>query len=144
MEDKDANKDKYQGHLVLLAKNNQGYQNLIKIVSLGFTKGFYYKPRIDKEVLRAHSEGIIALSACLAGDVQRKLLNRDYEGAKQEALSLREIFGEENFYLELQDQGLEEEQQILPDMIRIHEETGIPLCSDKRCALCAPGGREGS
>lgn len=127
MEDKDANKDKYQGHLVLLAKNNQGYQNLIKIVSLGFTKGFYYKPRIDKEVLRTHSEGIIALSACLAGDVQRKLLNRDYEGAKQEALTLREIFGEENFYLELQDQGLEEEQQILPDMIRIHEETGIPF-----------------
>ncbi|MCQ4636363.1 DNA polymerase III subunit alpha [Anaerovorax odorimutans] len=127
MTDKDADKDKYQGHLVLLAKNNQGYQNLIKIVSAGFIKGFYYKPRIDKEVLRKHSEGIIALSACLAGDVQRKLLNRDYEGAKKEALALRDIFGEENFYLELQDQGLEEEARILPDMIRLHEETGIPF-----------------
>lgn len=127
MEDKDADKDKYQGHLVLLAKNNRGYQNLIKIVSQGFLKGFYYKPRIDKSVLRQYSEGIIALSACLAGDVQRKLLNRDYEGAKEEALALQEIFGEENFYLELQDQGLEEEANILPDMIRLHEETGIPF-----------------
>ncbi len=127
MADKDANKDKYQGHLVLLAKNNQGYKNLIKIVSQGFIKGFYYKPRIDKEVLRQHSEGIIALSACLAGDVQRQLLNGNYEGAKEEALTLREIFGEENFYLELQDQGLEEEARILPDMIRLHEETGIPF-----------------
>lgn len=127
MADKDADKDKYQGHLVLLAKNNQGYKNLIKIVSQGFIKGFYYKPRIDKEVLRQHSEGIIALSACLAGDVQRKLSNRDYEGAKKEALTLREIFGQENFYLELQDQGLEEEAAILPDMIRLHEETGIPF-----------------
>ena len=127
MADKDVDKDKYQGHLVLLAKNNQGYQNLIKIVSAGFVQGFYYKPRIDKEVLRQHSEGIIALSACLAGDVQRKLLNRDYEGAKEEALALRDIFGEENFYLELQDQGLEEEAAILPDMVRLHEETGIPF-----------------
>lgn len=127
MADKDANKDKYQGHLVLLAKNNQGYKNLIKIVSQGFIKGFYYKPRIDKTVLRQHSEGIIALSACLAGDVQRQLLNGNYEGAKEEALTLREIFGEENFYLELQDQGLEEEARILPDMIRLHEETGIPF-----------------
>ncbi|MCI8647161.1 MAG: DNA polymerase III subunit alpha [Firmicutes bacterium] len=127
MADKDANKDKYQGHLVLLAKNNQGYKNLIKIVSQGFIKGFYYKPRIDKEVLRQHSEGIIALSACLAGDVQRQLLNGNYEGAKEEALTLREIFGEGNFYLELQDQGLEEEARILPDMIRLHEETGIPF-----------------
>ncbi len=129
MEDKDADKDKYQGHLVLLAKNNRGYQNLIKIVSLGFTKGFYYKPRIDKSVLRKYSEGIIALSACLAGDVQRKLMNRDYEGAKKEALALREIFGEENFYLELQDQGLEEEAEILSDMVRLHEETGIPFAA---------------
>ncbi len=129
MADKDADKDKYQGHLVLLAKNNQGYQNLIKIVSQGFLHGFYYKPRIDKTVLRQHSEGIIALSACLAGDVQRKLMNRDYEGAKEEALTLREIFGEENFYLELQDQGLEEEANILPDMIRLHEETGIPFAA---------------
>ncbi|MDR0356924.1 MAG: DNA polymerase III subunit alpha, partial [Clostridiales Family XIII bacterium] len=91
------------------------------------TDGFYYKPRVDKEVLRAHSEGLIALSACLAGDVQRRLLYDDYEGAKAEALSFLDIFGEGNFFLELQDQGLEEEAKILPDMERLHEETGIPF-----------------
>lgn len=125
--DKDVEKDKHQGHLVLLAKNNQGYKNLVKIVSEGYRNGFYYKPRIDKEVLREYHEGIIALSACLAGDVQRRLLNGDYAGAKREALELAEIFGEENFYLELQDQGLSEEAQILPDMKKLHAETRLPF-----------------
>ena len=109
MLDKEADKDKHQGHLVLLAKNETGYQNLIKIVSLGFTRGYYYKPRIDKDVLRMYSDGLICLSACLAGEVQYRLMNNDYEGAKSEALALSEIFGPGNFYLELQDQGLEEE-----------------------------------
>lgn len=127
MLDKDAEKDKSQGHLVLLAKNQEGYQNLIKIVSEGFTKGYYYKPRIDKNVLRKYNKGIIALSACLAGNIQRKLTNRDYAGAKAEALELLDIFGEGNFYLELQDQGLEEEYAILEDMKRLREETGIPF-----------------
>lgn len=127
MLDKDVDKDKYQGHLVLLAKNQEGYQNLIKIVSEGFTKGYYYKPRIDKNVLRQHSSGLIALSACLAGNIQRKLSNRDYNGAKEEALELLDIFGEGNFYLELQDQGLEEEYAILDDMKRLRAETGIPF-----------------
>ncbi len=127
MQDKDVEKDKHQGHLVLLAKNDTGYHNLMKIVSTGYTEGFYYKPRIDHSVLRKHSEGLIALSACLAGNVQWKLLNGDYEGAKKEAMTLLDIFGEGNFYLELQDQGLEEEIRILPDMKRIHEETGIPF-----------------
>jgi len=127
MLDKDVDRDKRQGHLVLLAKDNVGYRNLMKIVSAGYTEGFYYKPRIDHELLRKYSEGIIALSACLAGDVQWKLLNGDYEGAKKEALTLLDIFGENNFYLELQDQGLEEELQILPYMKRLHEETGIPF-----------------
>ncbi|MCL1809904.1 MAG: DNA polymerase III subunit alpha [Clostridiales bacterium] len=127
--DKDVEKDKFQGHLVLLAKNQEGYKNLIKIVSLGFTEGFYYKPRVDKDVLRRFSSGIIALSGCLAGDVQRKLLNRDYDGAKNEALELLGIFGEGNFYLELQDQGLEEEADILPGMKRLSEETGIPFAA---------------
>ena len=95
--DKDAEKDKHMGHLVLLAKNNEGYKNLMKIVSEGYRNGFYYRPRIDKEVLRQYSEGLIALSACLAGDVQRHLLNGDYEGAKKEALEPSEIFGEGNF-----------------------------------------------
>ena len=97
MLDKDAERDKYQGHLVLLAENEEGYKNLIKIVSLGFTKGYYYKPRIDKDVLREHSRGIIALSACLAGKVQNCLLNRDYAGAKEEAMAMDEIFGHGNF-----------------------------------------------
>lgn len=127
MTDKDADKDKYQGHLVLLAKNNLGYRNLIKIVSAGFTKGYYYKPRIDKEVLKKHSEGIIATSACLAGKVQRCLLNRDYEGAKKEAKEMDEIFGHGNFFLELQDQGLEEEREINPSIIKLSEELDIPL-----------------
>ena len=125
--DKDAEKDKRQGHLILLVKNETGYKNLIKIVSEGFIRGYYYKPRIDKDVLRAHSEGLIALSGCLAGEIQHRLLLRDYAGAKAEAEALLEIFGEGNFYLELQDQGLEEERAILPDMRRLSEELGIPL-----------------
>lgn len=127
MRDKDADKDKRQGHLVLLAKDETGYRNLMKIVSAGYTEGFYYKPRIDHELLKTYSEGIIALSACLAGEVQWKLMNGDYAGAKKEALALLEIFGEGNFYLELQDQGLEEQLRILPDMKRLREETGIPF-----------------
>ena len=103
--------------------------NLIKIVSLGFTKGYYYKPRIDKDVLRQHSEGIIALSACLAGNIQHCLLNSDHDSAKKEAQALQEIFGRENFYLELQDQGLEEEAFIKPNMLRLSEELGIPLAA---------------
>ena len=125
--DKDSEKDKHMGHLVLLAENNKGYRNLMKIVSEGYRHGFYYKPRIDKNVLRKYSEGIIALSACLAGEIQHRLLNGDYDGARREALEMRDIFGEDNFFLELQDQGLEEEMRILPDMKRLHKETGIPF-----------------
>ena len=103
MTDKEPDKDKYQGHLVLLAKNEVGYKNLIKIVSAGYIKGYYYKPRVDKDLLREHSEGIIALSACLAGNIQNYLLRDYYEGAKKEAEELLEIFGEGNFFLEIQD-----------------------------------------
>ncbi|MBQ4340592.1 MAG: DNA polymerase III subunit alpha [Firmicutes bacterium] len=127
MKDKDAEKDKYQGHLILLAENNEGYQNLMKIVSIGYIDGFYYKPRIDYDVLRQHSKGLIALSACLAGNVQRKLLNGDYEGAKEEALALNDIFGQGNFFLELQDQGMEEEFRILPLQKKMAKELGIPV-----------------
>ena len=125
--DKDAEKDKVMNHLILLAEDNTGYKNLMKIVSEGFRNGFYYKPRVDKEVLRQYSEGLIATSACLAGAVQRNLLNGDYESAKREVLEMLDIFGEGNYFLELQDQGLEEEARILPDMKRLHEETGIPF-----------------
>ncbi|MDI9491856.1 MAG: DNA polymerase III subunit alpha, partial [Bacillota bacterium] len=125
--DKDAAYDKNQGHLVLLAKDREGYVNLIKLVSAAYTEGFYYKPRVDHDLLRAHSKGLIALSACLAGKVQSELLEGRYEGAKQEALALLDIYGEGNFYLELQDQGLPEEQKIFPEMLRLSRETGIPL-----------------
>ncbi len=127
MTDKDPNKDKHQGHLVLLAKDNDGYRNLIKIVSAGYITGYYYKPRIDKDVLREHSEGIIALSACLAGNVQHKLLMGDYEGAKAEAAELLEIFGKGNFYIEMQDQGLEEEARINPQLLEISRQLDIPV-----------------
>ena len=127
MTDKDVERDKHQGHLILLAKNETGYKNLIKIVSAGYIKGYYYKPRIDKDVLREHSKGIIALSACLAGNIQHRLLVKDYAGAKAEAEALLEIFGQGNFYLEIQDQGLEEEMSIKDDLIRLGSELNVPL-----------------
>ncbi|MBQ7703462.1 MAG: DNA polymerase III subunit alpha, partial [Firmicutes bacterium] len=131
--DKDADLDKRQGHLILLAENETGYRNLIKIVSIGYTEGFYYKPRIDKDVLRAHSEGLICLSACLSGDVQKKLLLRDYEGAKNEAIALMNIFGKDNFYLELQDHGLDGEKAIRADMLRLAKELDLPLVATNDC-----------
>ncbi|MCT4593708.1 MAG: DNA polymerase III subunit alpha [Anaeromicrobium sp.] len=127
MYDKDPVKDKKMGHLVLLAKNNEGYKNLIKLVSRGYTKGFYYKPRIDIDILRKHSEGLVCLSACIAGSVQTKLLNDDYEGAKKEALELENIFGKGNFYLEIQDHGIEEQKKINEFLFKLSGETNIPL-----------------
>lgn len=125
--DKDVAYDKVQGHLVLLAKNEEGYKNLIKVVSAAYKEGFYYKPRVDHELLRRHSGGLIALSACLAGKVQSELLAGNYQNAKTEALALLDIYGQGNFYLELQDQGLPEEQKIFSDMLKLSGETGIPL-----------------
>ncbi len=119
--------DKDYNHLVLLCKNEQGYKNLIKLVSAGFTEGFYSKPRIDKELLAAHSEGLVALSACLAGEVPRLLSREDYAAAKETALWYYGVFGKDNYYLELQDHGLLEQKQINPYIIKISEETGIPL-----------------
>ncbi len=119
--------DKTRHHLVLLAENQTGYENLIKIVSEGYVNGFYYKPRVDKDVLRAHSQGIIALSACLGGEVPRLLREGQYDHAKKSALEYREIFGKDNYFLELQDHGLREQKQVNMELNRIHEETGIPL-----------------
>ncbi len=113
-------------HLVLIAKNSKGFANLAKMVSLGFTEGFYYKPRVDKALLREHSEGLIALSACLGGEVQARLLNGSFESAERVALEYREIYGED-FYLEIQDQGFEAERMIIPKQIELSEKTGIPL-----------------
>lgn len=117
------------GHLVLLASNMQGYKNLMKIVSAGFTEGFYYKPRIDYEVLGTYSEGLIALSACLSGDIPKALLQNDYESAKKIALRLNEIFGRGNFYLEIQNNGIEEQNLVNQSLIRLSRETGIPLAA---------------
>jgi DNA polymerase III, alpha subunit len=126
--DKEAGtgEDKYN-HLVLLAENNTGYQNLMKIVSRGFTEGFYYKPRVDKEFLREFHEGIIATSACLAGEVQRYLARGMYEEAKRVALYYQDIFGKDNFFLELQDHGIAEQHYVNPQLLRMSEETGIEL-----------------
>lgn len=116
-------------HLVLLAENNTGYSNLIKIVSKGFTEGFYYKPRVDYEVLEQYHEGIIALSACLAGAVPFYLRRGLYEEAKNEAFRLRDIFGEGNFFLELQDHGIPEQRTVNQGLLRMHEETGLPIAA---------------
>ncbi|MDR2561986.1 MAG: DNA polymerase III subunit alpha [Holophagales bacterium] len=113
-------------HLVLLAKNPQGFANLSKMVSLGYTEGFYYKPRIDKELLGQHSKGLICLSACLGGEVQARLLNGTFESAERAALEHKEIFGDD-YYLEMQDQGFETERLIIPKQFELSQKTGIPL-----------------
>ena len=121
-----AGEDRYY-HLVLLAENNTGYSNLMKIVSRGFVDGFYYKPRVDLETLREFHEGLIALSACLAGEVARNLLRNQYDAAKEAALRYEGIFGKENFFLELQDHGLPEQRMVNPQLLRLSQETGIEL-----------------
>ena len=120
-------------HLILLAENDTGHKNLMKLVSRGFTEGFYYKPRVDYELLSEYHEGIIASSACLAGIVPTKLRNGDYEGAKEEAMRLQQIFGENNFFLELQDHGLSEQKFVNQGLMRISSETGIPLVATNDC-----------
>ena len=114
-------------HLVLLAENNQGYANLMKIVSKGFVEGFYYKPRVDLEILEKYHEGIIALSACLAGEVARYLSRGLYEEGKEAALRYQNIFRKGNFFLELQDHGIPEQQMVNQQLLRMHQETGIDL-----------------
>ena len=118
--------DRYY-HLVLLAENNQGYQNLMKIVSKGFVEGYYYKPRVDMEVLETYHEGIIALSACLAGEVQRYLVRGLYEEAKETACKYEKCFGKGNFFLELQDHGIPDQKTVNAGLMRMSEETGIEL-----------------
>lgn len=127
MVDKQPGLDSDYGHLVLLAKNQIGYKNLMKIVSMGFTEGFYYKPRIDYDVLEKYSEGIIALSACLSGDIPVAILNNDYEKAAELAQKLNRIFGQDNFYLELQHNGISDQNLVNQQLIRLSGELGIPL-----------------
>ena len=125
--DKDKALDKDYNHLILLVKNEQGYKNLIKMVSLGYTEGFYFKPRIDRDLLEKYSDGLICLSACLVGEIPQLILQRDYEGAKREALWYASVFGEGNYYLELQDHGIDEQKIVLDGLKRINSETSIPL-----------------
>ncbi len=126
--DKEAGggEDRYY-HLVLLAENNQGYANLIKIVSAGFVEGYYYRPRVDLELLEKYHEGILALSACLAGEVSRNLVRGFYEEAKEAALRYARIFGKGNFFLELQDHGIREQRLVNQQLLRMSQETGIGL-----------------
>ena len=133
MTDKVHGIDNENRHLVLLCKNETGYRNLVAIVSKAWTEGFYNKPRADFDLLREHSEGLIALSACLAGEIPRALSVGAYDSAKEAALRYREIFGAENFYLELQDHGLENQAYVNPQLIRLSRETGIPLVVTNDC-----------
>ena len=124
-------------HLVLLCENEEGYHNLIALVSKAWVEGFYNKPRVDLELLRQHHQGLIALSACLAGEIPRALSRGDYPGAKEAALQYRDIFGPENFFLELQDHSLPEQKRINPQIIRLSRETGIPLVCTNDCHYIA-------
>ena len=125
--DREYGIDNNYSHLILLCMNETGYHNLCRLVSKAFTDGFYVKPRIDWPLLHAHAEGLVCLSACLAGDIPQKLIHDDYEGAKARAVELDELFGRGRFYLELQDHGIPEERRAAQGLIRIHQETGIPL-----------------
>ena len=127
MSDKEHGIDNNYSHLILLCRNEQGYKNLCYLVSMAFTEGFYIKPRIDWAILHQHSEGLICLSGCLAGEIPQKIIHGDYEAAKAKALELRDLFGEDNFYLEIQDHNIPEERQAAQGLIQIHKETGIPL-----------------
>jgi len=120
-------------HLVLLCENMEGYQNLMTLVSLGFTEGFYGRPRVDIELLRKHHKGLIALSACLSGDIPKRLLAGDYDGARDAARTMAEIFGEGNYYIELQNHSLPEERQILPALLRLARECDLPVVATNDC-----------
>src|SRR5579862_5082314 len=120
-------------HLILLAENEEGYRNLIQLVSTGFLDGFYYKPRVDHDLLQQHSKGLIALSACLRGEVADALVSEKYDQAKTNAYRLRDIFGKGNFFLEVQDQGMEIETRINRDLVQLSRETGIPLVATNDC-----------
>ena len=127
MTDRDHMLDTEYSHLILLCKNETGYRNLCYLVSAAFTEGFYIKPRIDWALLHEHAEGLICLSGCLAGEIPQKLIHGDYAGAKARALELNELFGERNFFLEIQDHGIRDEKRAAAELITLHKDTGIPL-----------------
>lgn len=126
-EDMHSTDSNERNHLILLAKNNEGYRNLVKLDSLAYIEGFYYKPRIDLDLLAKYSKGVICLSACLSGKIPRLLLMGDYEGAKEYAIKLKSMFDEGDFYIELQDHGLEEQRRIRDDLVRLSKELSVKL-----------------
>ena len=131
--DKEPKIDAHPYHLILLCENNKGYSNLVKLVSLASIEGFYNRPRVDVELLRKYHEGLICLSACLAGEIPRKLNNGDYNGAKETALIYREIFGKDNYFIEIQNHGIADELKILPLLYRLSAELDIPLAATNDC-----------
>ena len=131
--DKNEGRNSKYNHLVLLCENEIGYKNLTYMVSKGFTEGFYSKPRIDTELLRKHSQGLIALSGCLAGKIPSLLTLGDYDEAKKAAIELSNIFGNGNFFIEIQDHGINEQQQILPSLVKLSEECNIPMVATNDC-----------
>ncbi len=131
--EKEGALDREPHHLILLAENNVGYHNLVKLVSAGFVQGFYYRPRVDKELLREHQEGLIALSACLSGEVPRFILEGQREKAVEAALEHRDLFGPGNYFLEIQGNGLADQASVNAELIRISRETGIPLVATNDC-----------
>lgn len=129
-----GSEDRYY-HLVLLAENDTGYHNLMKIVSKGFTEGYYYKPRVDLELLEEYHEGIIALSACLAGEVQRNIVRGMYAEAREAAYRYERIFGKGNFFLELQDHGMAEQQTVNQALLRMSAETELSWLPQTTCTI---------
>lgn len=125
--DKEKVLDKDYNHLILLCENEIGYKNLIRLVSMAFTEGYYYKPRVDHDILEKYHEGLICLSACLAGEIPQSLLRRDYDEAKRTSLWYRDVFGADNYFLEVQNHGLDEQKIVNDGLKRLSRETGIPL-----------------
>lgn len=131
--DKESGIDNEPAHLILLAETNEGYRNLMKLVSAGFTEGFYYRPRIDRDLLARHAAGLIALSACLGGEIPQAIIEQDFDRARELALSMQAMMGPDHFYLELQSNGLPEQNLVNSALIRISRETGIPLVATNDC-----------
>ena len=131
--DKEPKLDSSPYHLILLCENNEGYKNLVKLVSLASIEGFYSKPRVDTELLKKYHGGLICMSACLAGEIPRLLAADDYEGAKSCALAYREIFGEGNYFFEIQNHGISDEQKFTAYLYRLSQDTGIPLAATNDC-----------
>ena len=131
--DKTFELDREYYHLILLCENNTGYQNLMKLVSLGYTEGFYSKPRVDYELLEKYHEGLICLSACISGEIPKRLLADDYRGAVEKAKYYQSIFGKDNYFIELQDHGIPKQKQIIPGLIRVAREIGAGLVVTNDC-----------